>query len=117
MKKINILKNSRDFTRIIKNNDPYKNKNFIIYVEKTEDPIYHFGLSVSKKLGNAVVRNYQKRRLKSVLDKKDYKKGFNCIIIVRKNVLGLSYQELEQSLFDIIKKLHLEKGDNNEKAN
>ena len=29
MKKVNILKNSRDFDRIIKNNNPYKYKDYI----------------------------------------------------------------------------------------
>jgi ribonuclease P protein component len=117
MKKTNIVKHSRDFTRIIKTKKPYKNKYFIIYVEKTEDLFYHFGISVSKKLCNAVTRNKMKRRIKSIIDKKDYKKGFNCIIIVRRSVLNLEYQKLEEELFEMIKKLKLEKGEKNEKKN
>lgn len=111
MKKINIVKHSRDFTKIIKTIEPYKNRNFIIYVENSNDNIYHFGISVSKKLGNAVTRNKIKRRIKSILDKKDYKKGFNCIIIVRKSVIDLDYESLQKSLFDAIKNLKLEKGE------
>ena len=67
MKKINILKNSRDFDRIIKNNKPYKFKDYIIYIEKETNDIYHFGLSVGKKIGNAVHRNFIKRRLLKAL--------------------------------------------------
>ena len=36
MKKINILKNNRDFDRIIKNNTPFKTKYYIIYKERTD---------------------------------------------------------------------------------
>mgnify|MGYP003289603013 CR=1 FL=1 len=111
MKKINIVKNSRDFTRIIKSKVPFKNKYFVIYKESTKEEIYKFGISVSKKIGNAVVRNKLKRQIKSIIDKKDYKKGFNCIIILRKSVLDLTYNELEKNLFEVISKLHLEKGE------
>ncbi len=111
MKKINIVKDSRDFTKIIKTFEPYKCRNFIIYVENSNDNIYRFGISVSKKIGNAVIRNKIKRRIKSIVDKKDYKKGFNCIIIVRKSVVDLDYKSLEKSLFDAIKRLKLEKGE------
>jgi len=116
MKKINIIKNSRDFTRIIKSITPFKNKYFVIYKENTKD-VYQFGISVSKKLGNAVVRNKLKRQIKSIIDKKDYKNGFNCIIILRKSVLDLNYQELENKLLEVIKQLHLEKGESYEQEN
>lgn len=109
MKKINILKNSRDFTKIIKTKSPYKSKHYIIFLDKTGGDLYHFGISVSKKIGNAVVRNRIKRQIKSILDKKDYKKGFNCIIIVRKSLLDLDFNEMRESLFEQIHKLKIEK--------
>ena len=112
MKKINILKKNEDFNRIIKNNKPYKTKYFIIYLEWTNDKYYHFGLSVSKKIGNAVVRNKYKRRIKNIIDKKDYKNNFNCIIILRKEVLNLSFSEFRDSLIDGFKKLKLIKENN-----
>ncbi len=49
MKKKNIVKNNRDFQRIIHNNKPYKYKDYIIYMERIEEGEYHFGISVSKK--------------------------------------------------------------------
>ena len=57
MKKINILKSNRDFNRIIKYNNSFKYKNYIIYIERDTNDLYKFGISVSKKIGNAVVRN------------------------------------------------------------
>ena len=115
MKKINILKNSRDFDRIIKGNKPYKYKDYIIYIERNTNNIYKFGLSVGKKIGNAVNRNKVKRQLKSIIDKKDYQNNFNCIIIVGRGINEKNYQERRDNLLIVLEKLNLikEKKDEN----
>lgn len=106
MKKINILKENRDFNRIISSKKSYKYKDYIIYVEETEKP-YQFGISVSKKIGNAVTRNKIKRQLKNILDKYTYQKNFNCIIIVLRGILNKSFDEMDQELFEALKNLKL----------
>ncbi len=105
MKKKNIVKNNRDFQRIIHNNKPYKYKDYVIYIEKIEEVEYHFGISVSKKLGNAVVRNKLKRQIRSIIQEKDYQKNFNCIIILGKGILSRSYEEMRINLLDALKNL------------
>ena len=115
MKKINILKNSRDFDRIIKNNKPYKYKDYIIYIEKNTNSIYKFGLSVGKKVGNAVKRNFIKRRIKAIIDEKDYQNNFNCIIIVGKGINERTFKEMKENLFFSFKNLNIIKENVNEK--
>ncbi len=105
MKKINILKSNLDFNRIIRTYKPIKSKNFVIYFEYNTNDTYHFGISVSKKIGNAVTRNKYKRRIRSIISKKSYKNNFNCIIILKKSVLECSYKELEEELLDNMKKV------------
>ncbi len=114
MKKINIVKKSRDFTRIIKSNQPYKSNLFVIYKERSND-IYKFGISIGTKVGNAVVRNKLKRQVKSILDKKNYQNNFNCIIIIRKDILNKSFIEIETELFKCLKNLNILKEELNEK--
>jgi len=111
MKKINILKESKDFDRIIKNNKAFKYKDYIIYIEYTNDSIYHFGLSVGKKIGNAVMRNKIKRRLKDIIDKNNYKNGFNCIIIVGRGIIDRSYDEMKINYNKAIQNLNIIKED------
>ena len=114
MKKCNILKNSYDFNRIIKENKPYKYKDYIIYIERNTDDIYKFGFSIGKKIGHAVVRNKIKRQLKSIVDKKDYQKGFNCIIIVGKGILDRSFEEMSNNLYKAFLNLNIYKESANE---
>ncbi len=48
--------------------------------------------------------------MKSIIDKKDYQKGFNCIIIIRKSFLENNYEENSKELLDIFAKLNIIKG-------
>ena len=116
MKKINIIQKNTEFERIIKSNQSFKYKYFIIYLEKNEHiSPYKFGISVSKKVINAVGRNKIKRQLKDIIDKNNYQNNFNCIIIVRKEILFRSYNEIKEDLNEIFKKLNILKGEKNEK--
>lgn len=115
MKKKNILKESRDFNRIIKNNKPFKYKDFIIYIEKNSSDDYRFGFSIGKKIGNAVTRNKIKRQLKEIVSKKDYQNGFNCIIIVGRGILERNFYEMSDNLNSILKSLNIYKEELNEK--
>ena len=115
MKKINILKKNEDFNRIINSCRAYKYKDYVFYLERTEEQIYHFGFSVGKKIGNAVKRNKIKRQIKSIIDKKSYKKGFNCIIIVRKGIINKSFREMDNDLLIALNNLNIVKEDIDEK--
>jgi len=115
MKKINILKNSRDFERIIKKYKPYKYKDYIIYLERNTNDVYKFGLSVGKKIGNAVERNKVKRQLKSIIDQKDYQNNFNCIIIVGRGINERTFEERKDNLLVALKNLNLIKESTHEK--
>ncbi len=103
MKKINIIKKSQDFEKIIKNNKSYRSKYFYIYIQKNEENIYHFGISVGKKIGNAVRRNKVKRQIKEILSKNDYQKNIDCIIIVRREINKANFSEIKDDLNNALK--------------
>ena len=117
MKKINIIKSNDEYNRIIKNCRSYKYNDYIIYIEKIATNTYQFGFSVGKKIGNAVTRNKIKRQLKSILDKINFKNGFNCIIIVKRGILDKSFTEKENDLNILIEKLGIKKESSNEEKN
>ena len=70
MKKKEMIKKHQEFTDIIKNSRYVKNRNFTLYIRKSEYEYPHFGIAVSKKIGNAVERNKIKRRMRVILDEK-----------------------------------------------
>ena len=109
MKKINIVKENRDYNRIIKENRPFKYKDYVIYIDKREPSIYRFGFSVGKKVGNAVTRNRVKRQIKAIVSQNDYQNDFDCIIIVGKGILDRSFSEMRDNLNFVLKKLKLVK--------
>lgn len=110
MKKINILKENREYNRIINEKKAFYYKDYVLYVEKNTNDVFHFGFSVGKKIGNAVTRNRIKRQLKNILDQNTYQNNFNCIIIVRKGILNKDFQEMRKDLLDAVEKLNLVKG-------
>ena len=107
MRKLYIVKTERDFENIINNGTCLKNRYFVIHHIKNNLPYDRFGISVSKKLGNAVFRNEYKRKLRSIID--NYKKTYgNCkedyIIILRKEAIAQPYRLLEQEFFALMNK-------------
>ena len=109
MKKINIIKESKDFEKIIKNNKSFRTKYFYIYIQRKEEKNYRFGISVGKKIGNAVKRNKIKRQIREIISKNDYQKNFDCIIIVRREINNADFQEIEKDLNYALEKLLLKK--------
>lgn len=109
MKKKNVLKKNYDFNNIINNNKPYKYKDFVIYMKNTKIAEFHFGISVGKKIGNAVTRNYYKRIIRNIISKKQYRDGFDCVIILRKSIKTKTYQEIEMNLLNAFKNINIYK--------
>lgn len=68
MKIINRIKSSEDFVSTIKKGRTLKNNTYIIHFRNNELNACRVGISVSKKLGNAVTRNRIKRQVRAMCD-------------------------------------------------
>ena len=104
MKKKDIVKSSNDFNEILNYNKRVSNNEFIIFYIPSEINTVKFGISAPKKLGNAVLRNKCKRRLRMLIDECNFlfKKGRNYIIIIRKGFLSSNYEDSLNSLQKLI---------------
>ena len=105
MKKINIIKESEDFSKILNKKNFMKNNYYTVYYNDKDKEYYRFGLSVGKKISKkAVDRNKLKRRLKSIIDnnKNYYQKSKDYIIIMKGSCLEASYKELDESFQKLI---------------
>jgi len=103
MKKIEIIKSSREYTEIINNGKSIKSKNFSIYY-RNNDEKNRYGISIPKKTGKAVIRNKIKRRIKNIIDnnKNSMQSSYDYVIIIRKGILELTYQDMEKELLKLI---------------
>ena len=106
LKKIEMIKSHREFTEIIQKEKYIKNHDFSIYIRKGKYSYPHFGIAVSKKLGNAVTRNKLKRRMRMILDewKKDLKYNEDYIIIMKESTKNLSFEEMRNSVLKLTSK-------------
>lgn len=109
MKKINIIQKNEDFVKIIRNNRPYRNNYFLMFVQTNDINKYRFGISISKKVGNAVTRNKIKRQVKNIIDehKKRFKNIYDCIIIVDRKIINLDFNEIRENLNNLIEQANL----------
>nr|WGE07932.1 ribonuclease P protein component [Bacillus subtilis] len=112
MKKRNRLKKNEDFQKVFKHGTSVANRQFVLYtLDQPENDELRVGLSVSKKIGNAVMRNRIKRLIRQVafLEEKERLKEKDYIIIARKPASQLTYEETKKSLQHLFRKSSLYK--------
>jgi len=105
MKKENRLRSNMEFIRVYTEGKSYGNKNLVLYVRKNDIGITRVGFTVSKKIGKSVVRNKVKRRMREIcrLEFHRLKNGYDLVFVPKKNVVDISYKELESAMLHILK--------------
>ncbi|MCY7081903.1 ribonuclease P protein component [Streptococcus oralis] len=105
MKKSFRVKREKDFKAIFKGGTSFANRKFVVYQLENQQNHFRVGLSVSKKLGNAVTRNQIKRRIRHILQsvKGSLVEHVDFVVIARKGVETLEYAEMEKNLLHVLK--------------
>lgn len=101
------LKKNADFRRVYRTGFSVADRYLVIYKSASNSEKPQIGFSISKRLGNAVKRNRIKRRLREIcrLNLEKFDGGHNYVIIVRVAAQNCNYRTLEQSVFNVIRKL------------
>ena len=105
IKKYRVRKNE-DFSKIIKKRKSIVDQSFIVYYYKKQESHSRVGISVSKKLGNAVERNKIKRQVRMMFANiYDFENSpSDLVVIVRKGYLEKSFSDNQNNLEKLIKK-------------
>lgn len=110
------LKKNRDFQKVYRNGTSKANRYLVMYVLENQYMKNRLGISVSKKVGNSVVRHRVTRLIRESyrLHEMEFDKGLDIVVVARPSVKGISYQEVESALLHLAEKHHIA-GKNNDK--
>ncbi len=111
MKKEYRVKRNEDYSKIISKRNSVANQAFIVYSMNNGLDHARVGISVSKKLGNAVVRNKLKRQIRAMTNElMDFERKNDYIIIARKGYLRYNYNDNKNLLNKLFNKINKKDG-------
>lgn len=101
------LKKNHRFQFVYKNGRSYANKYLVMYVRENGTDRNRLGISVSKKVGNSVVRHRVTRLVRESyrLHEAVFNSGLDIVIVARASAASVGYEEIESALLHL-GKLH-----------
>ncbi|MDO4633521.1 MAG: ribonuclease P protein component [Eubacteriales bacterium] len=103
------LKKNKDFQRVYRSGKSYANRLLIMYALQNDALVAgtrnRLGISVSKKVGNSVVRHHLTRLIREGyrLNEEKFKGGYDFVVIARPAAKEKSYHEIEDALLHLAK--------------
>ena len=103
------LKKNSDFRNVYQNGKSYANKYYVMYVLENNQDRNYLGISVSKKVGNSIVRHRICRLVRESyrLHEDMFNSGLNIVVVARKSAADVSYHETERALLHLSKLHHI----------
>lgn len=99
------LKKNKDFQFIYRNGKSHGNRYLVMYVLRRDTMRNRVGISVSKKVGNSVVRHHLTRLIRESyrLNEKKFVGGLDLIVIARPGAKERNFFEIESALLHLAK--------------
>ncbi len=103
------LKKNTDFRLVYQNGKSFANRYFVMYVVENHQEKNRLGISVSKKVGNSVVRHRITRLVRESyrLNEHVFNSGLDMVVIARNNAASIRYAEAESALLHLAKLHHI----------
>ena len=122
MKYSESLKKNRDFQAVYQSGRSYGNRYLVMYVSRTDTNKNRLGISVSKKVGNSVVRHRITRLIRESyrLNELRFVEGLDLIVVARPGAKGRNFFEIESALLHlagkqgVLKETHIHNASDNE---
>ncbi|WP_373215787.1 ribonuclease P protein component [Ruminococcus sp. 5_1_39BFAA] len=118
MKYSDSLKKNQDFQKVYRKGTSQANRYLVMYVlkNKEEHMKNRLGISVSKKVGNSVVRHRVTRLIRESyrLNEEVFRRGLDIVVIARPGAKGRTYREIESALLHLADKQHISNSHDNE---
>ena len=101
------LTGSKRFSQIHIGGSNAANRLLVIRYLANGSDCSRFGFLVSKRIGNAAVRNKVKRRLREAVRLNPVKSGWDAIFIVRRGAGSAKYQDLKDAIDNLLQRANL----------
>ena len=103
------LKKNKDFQNVYRNGKSYADKYLVMYVLKNETDRNRLGISVSKKVGNSVIRHHVTRLIRESyrLSEEHFRCGYDIVVIARTSAKDKNYHDVESALIHLGKLHHI----------
>ena len=103
MQRSESLKKNQDFQKVYRNGTSKGNRYLVMYVLKNQYMKNRLGISVSKKVGNSVVRHRITRLIRESyrLNEEKFQKDLDIVVIARNSAKDKSYHEIESALMNL----------------
>ncbi len=104
-KNFETLKKNRDFRLVYSKKKSYANKLLVMYVLENGTDINRIGISVSKKVGNSIVRHRLTRLIRESarLNCDKFKTGYDIVIVARADLKDKNYFETRDAFMHLLK--------------
>ena len=101
------LKKNKDFQIVYRTGRSYANRFLVMYIRKNDLNRNRLGISVSKKVGNSVVRHHLTRLIRESyrLQEEYFLCGYDIVVVVRVNAKNSSFADMKSALIHL-GKLH-----------
>ena len=101
------LKKNKDFQIVYRTGRSYANRFLVMYIRKNDLNRNRLGISVSKKVGNSVVRHHLTRLIRESyrLQEEHFLCGYDIVAVVRVNAKNSTFADMKSALIHL-GKLH-----------
>ncbi len=99
------LKNTNQFKIVYNNGKSYANRELVMYLRKNDSDTNRLGISVSKKVGNSVVRHRVTRLIRESyrLNEAKLLQGYDIVVVARANAKGKGYFDICHAFLHLAK--------------
>ena len=99
MKRFPSIKKNREFQSIYRQGTSHANRLLVMYVSENGQGVNRIGISVSKKVGNSVVRHHITRLMREIFRLNDDKivTGLNIVVVARPAAKFSDFRHLESA--------------------
>ena len=105
MRKTESLKNNTEFKEVYQTGKSYANKFLIMYVKKNGYQNNRLGISVSKKVGNSVIRHRVTRLIRESyrLSEDQIMNGLDIVVVARVSAKDKNYSEINSAFMHLVR--------------